>query len=108
MNFLGLVILFVIMMFIGSLILYVVSIFTSRSIKKKFPLLYVIGYKNGVVVLGAKSDSWVDGVGFIPVAKAKLKDGTVKSCGWVTYDLKPRFAINDPIPYNVKIVQYVQ
>lgn len=91
-----------------TFLLFLVSFYTSRKIKKKCPLLYVIGYRNGVAILGNKSDSWVDAVGYIPMCKAKVKSGTVRSCGWVSYELKPRFTFLDPIPYNVKIVQYVQ
>lgn len=99
---------FILFSLIFSFILYILAFFTARKIKKMCPLLYVIGYKNGIVVLGNKSNSWVDAVGYIPMCKAKVKSGTVRSCGWVSYELKPRFAFLDPTPYNVKIVQYVQ
>ena len=77
---------------IFDLLIYVYSIFRAKSIIKKYPQLYVIGYKDSILFLGYRSDSKVSPVGLVPIVRAQCFD----------YDGIPPFGT--PTEYELRAV----
>lgn len=100
---------FIVFIVSTNLLLYVVSVITAKKIKKKYPSLHIIGYKNGTLWLGVKSDSFVSPIGLVPVCKAKCFDYDMLSRpGIITdYSIKANFSFFKfaDVPYSVKILK---
>lgn len=99
--------LFFVTSIISNIIIFFSSAFMVRKIQKKHSSLYIIGYKNGVIWVGHKSDSNVCPIGLVPVCKAKCFDYDLLSRpGIITdYSLKANFSLLKfpDCPYSLKI-----
>lgn len=74
---------------------YLSAVSRLKKVKKKYPDLYVIGYKNSQLFLGYKSDSSVSPVGLIPCIRAKCFEyDHIPSIGSkCTFIIKPVFSL---------------
>ena len=98
---------FIIYFFVAFLVLDIISYFTAvsrlKKVKKKYPDLYVIGYKNSQLYLGYKSDSSVSPIGLVPVIRARCFEyDSIPAFGTrCSFDRKPVFSITGSDMFKV-------
>ncbi len=88
---------------IFNLFIYFYASYRLKKLKKHYPDLFVIGYKNSYLFLGYKSDSSVSPVGLVPMIKARFYDYlNVPSFGSkFNLDIKPVFSLIGSDMYKV-------